>query len=167
MKKVEQLIAALNADNPEVVLESIKLLRQEGDISIITPLINLFSKNKNEEINNFIFSFLCDLKEKEAAQILVEAIDNKEYNNIETKLISTCWQSGIDYSEHFGFFADKVLYGKFETAIEAFSVIESFENISTLKDKDEVLHKLKNEITSAKKEQQTFILELIHFIEQS
>ena len=57
-------------------------------------------------------------------------------------LVGSIWQNPLDYSAYLSFFTDIVISSGFETAIEAFTVIEnSMEHVSETA-KDESLRKI-------------------------
>ncbi len=61
-------------------------------------------------------------------------------------LVSSCWQSGLDYSDFAGDFADIFITGDYMTALECFTVLEeSAVNIEVSK-KSALSEKLKSSI---------------------
>ncbi|MBE9517861.1 MAG: hypothetical protein IMY68_04795, partial [Bacteroidetes bacterium] len=123
-KKLRLQIASLRSSNKSAILETLKELRSEGDVSILPELFNLMLIQEDEEILDEIASLLNDLKDKEAAEVLAEAIANPEYELIHTSLVAACWQNGLSYGKHITTFVDVVVSGDYSTAIEAFTVIE-------------------------------------------
>ena len=72
-------------------------------------------------------------------------------------LVSSCWQSGLDYSEFAGDFANVFIRGDYMTALECFTVIEeSVKRIPELKKKEIIKLLEKNkETTSVEKKSLT------------
>ncbi|RLD89957.1 MAG: hypothetical protein DRJ29_16115, partial [Bacteroidetes bacterium] len=94
-KKLKQQIASLRSSNRSAILETIKELRSDGDVSILPELFNLMLIQEDEEILGEIATLLNDLKDEEASENLVEAIANQEYEKIQTPLVAACWQNGL------------------------------------------------------------------------
>ncbi len=64
------------------------------------------------------------LKEKNALEMLVETIKNKNNAYHLAKLIASIWESGLDASSHFLFFAELVNHTDYAVAMEALTVLE-------------------------------------------
>lgn len=66
---------------------------------------------------------------------ILEAIQNKEIaSEIKVCLLSSCWESGLDYSSNLNVFVDALLNGNEAMAIEAYTIIlETTSNNSDLK----------------------------------
>ena len=54
-------------------------------------------------------------------------------------LVSSCWQSGLDYSLYAADLAEVFLIGDYVTAIECLTVIEETSNNLTREKKDEII----------------------------
>lgn len=70
-----------------------------------------------------------NLKELNAGAILIDAVKNSERDEDTIKLLSACWETGIDFSAHLLFFVEFVLQDNFLIAVEALTVIENTESI--------------------------------------
>jgi hypothetical protein len=81
--KLKQQIASLRSSNRSAILETIKELRSEGDVSILPELFDLMLIQEDEEILGEIATLLNDLKDEEASEVLAEAIANQEYEKIQ------------------------------------------------------------------------------------
>ena len=75
-KKLRQQIASLRSSKRSAILETLKELRSYGDVSVLPELFNLMLIQEDEEVLGEITTLLNDLKDKEAAEILAEAIAN-------------------------------------------------------------------------------------------
>jgi hypothetical protein len=63
-----------------------------------------------------------------AQSLLVEAIGSAASESDKKILTAACWESGLDFSPSFPFFADLVINSGFDIALEAFTVIQEMEN---------------------------------------
>jgi len=117
-------ISRLRSGNVTAILTTIKEIRSSGKVSILPVLFDLLRDEPEESVYNELQRFLNDLKNKEAVAYLVEAIRNPDYLTIRKELVASCWQNNLGYSEHAELFFDIVLEADYETAIEAFTVIE-------------------------------------------
>lgn len=124
-KKLRELEGKLNTNNLKVVSDAIITLRNEDPFrGAIGQLAGLFDSTNDIIIKDLIRNFLNDIKEA-AARIEVVAEVMKVYKS-ETlcMLVSSCWQSGLDYSEFASDFAEIFIRGDYLTALECFTVIE-------------------------------------------
>jgi len=63
-------------------------------------------------------------------------------------LASSCWQSGLDYSEFAVNLAEAFMEGDYETSLECFTVIENCSDSISDDDIDEIIFRLGNEIVN-------------------
>jgi transcription elongation GreA/GreB family factor len=164
-KKLKQQIAALRSNNRSAILDTIKDLRTEGDVSILPELFNLLLIQEDSEILGEITALLNDLKEKESAEVIVDAISNPDYEKIQTVLVAACWQNGLSYGKHVSTFVDVVVSGTYSTAIEAFTVIE--EAIGELEEEERVAlaRSLKSKVKQVEDAKKSLFVELVKTIE--
>jgi hypothetical protein len=106
-KKIIELQGKLNTGNRKIVFDAIISLRNEDPYKGALGLLAiLFDSTNDLMIKDLVRSFMNDIKEP-GARIEVVAEANKSYKP-ETicMLVSSCWQSGLDYSEFAGDFAN-------------------------------------------------------------
>jgi hypothetical protein len=126
---------------------------------------NLMLIQEDKEILDEICAFLNDLKDKEAAEILVKAIANPEYEEIRTTLVAACWQNGLDYSRHLATFVDVFVSGNYASALEAFSVIEGAAGEVEQREREQLVASLKSRVVSVSDQKRPLLAELVSVIE--
>lgn len=164
-KKLRLQIASLRSSNKSAILETLKELRSEGDVSILPELFNLMLIQEDEEILDEIASLLNDLKDKEAAEVLAEAIANPEYELIQTSLVAACWQNGLSYGKHITTFVDVVVSGDYGTAIEAFTVIEEAVGDLEQEERTALVRSLKSKLKQVDEQKKALFVELVKAIQ--
>ncbi|NJM14692.1 MAG: hypothetical protein HC896_04300 [Bacteroidales bacterium] len=126
-KELELLYSAKEED----VLLTIQKLRNSGDITIVFHLLKLYQHTQSETIKNHVYNFLKDISTPKVVPVLVQAIADPEFEDIKGMLVSVCWQLPHNFSDHITFFSDLVISSDYQTAIDAFTVVEeSAMNIS-------------------------------------
>lgn len=163
--KLRQQITALRSSNRTVILETIKDLRSDGDVSVLPELFNLLLIQEDAEIQAEISALLNDLKEQEAAEILALAISNPEFEQIQASLLAACWQNGLSYAKHIPVFVKVLVDGAYPAAVEAFTVIEEAVGELEPKDRDRVLLDLKSRAPGADDEKKALLVEMVRVIE--
>ena len=123
-KKLEGQIQSLHSSNKNAILSTLKELRSEGSVSILPELFQVMLVQEDDQILGEIAALLNDLKDKEAAEVLVAAIANREYEKIQHTLVAACWQNGLSYSKFLEVFVEVLISAEYEAALEAFTVIE-------------------------------------------
>lgn len=107
------------------------IINREGfskkENSVADLIEELLEPNLGRERYEAIFS---ELKEKNAAPMLVDAIRSSQKNTDTATLIAACWECGMDFSEFLPLFAELVYHSDFQVALEALSVVESTEAAS-------------------------------------
>jgi len=165
-KKLRELDLILSRNNILIVSEAIKSLRNEVPFEgAIGLLIAYYDRSANLSLKNQIRDFMNDLKEQSAIPEVIAEI--KKDNKPETlrMLISSCWQSGLDYSGYSSDFARFFLDGDFMTAIECFTVIESSVHKIKRSKKNEIIKMIREESPGQINEKTALALELISVLE--
>ena len=144
-KKLKDLESKLNSNDETVISGAILLLRNEisfpGAIHLIT---DFFNTSNNLIIKNIIYNFLIDLKEPGVRKDVITELNRTYSQKTKCMIVSSCWQSGLDYSEFAYDFATIFNEGDYETALECFTVLEeSVNRIPEIKRK-EIIKLLEN-----------------------
>ncbi|MCK9563032.1 MAG: hypothetical protein M0R02_09985 [Bacteroidales bacterium] len=122
---IQLLCQKLQSNNNAQILEAIQKIRNHGDVSLIPFLLNVYVTNSDSIIQKSVAECLYDIKNPLAAPVFIEALANKDFINAQIVVLQAMWQSGIDYSKYADSFIHILIHSDFETAIEAFSVIDS------------------------------------------
>jgi len=124
--KRKELEHILSRDNFVKISESIRILRDETPFSgAIGLLVAYYNESGNIHVKRLISDFLNDLKEQSLCGEVVAEIKKDIKPETLRMLVSSCWQSGLNYSGYTSDFADLFISGDYMTAIECFTVIES------------------------------------------
>ena len=164
-KKLRQQIVSLRSSNRSAILETLKELRSDGEVSVLPELFNLMLIQEDEEVLGKITTLLNDLKDKEAAEILAEAVANPEYEKIQTSLVAACWQNGLAYDLHIATFFNVVLSGSYSAAVEAFTVIEEAVGELEQERREKLVSSLKSKLQQVDDQKKPLFVELIKAVE--
>ncbi len=157
----------LQSTKTDEVLFTIKQLRNTGDPRILPFLFELLSTSKSEQIRSSIISLLNDLKDKNCRPEVVKALRNNNYHSIHKEILTTCWQSGLDYSADIGLFVELFTKRDFGVAFEAFTIIDNFEEKMDASILKPIIVELKSNIESFKEtDKESLFVELVHILEE-
>ncbi len=84
----------------------------------------LLSKDVTRKECEDIFLKLKSLK---AHQLLIDTLKTAKNDSQKAKLCAACWECGLDFTDHFIFFAEMVCGNDFALAMEALTVVENME----------------------------------------
>lgn len=148
-KKLKDLSALLNKDNNILINEAIGLLRDELPFEgAIGAIISYYDRCDDFAVRKTIEGFMNDIKDQSACTEVISEIRKPWKDETISMLVSSCWQSGLDYSEFSTDFAGVFVRGDYITAIECLTVIEESASELTTVVKDEI-KKIVTESSSA------------------
>jgi len=166
-KRIKELDEILNKDNNKVITEAIDLLRLEkpfeGAIGLLTAF---FDKTDDFSIRKSISGFMNDLKDQSVCQEVINEIRKQWKPDTISMLVSSCWQSGLNYSEYSLDLAKVFLKGDYITAIECLTVIEESVRELSKATKEEIMKMLEVTHISQINEKKELTLELIAILER-
>lgn len=163
-ERLKHQIQSLRSGNRTAILATLKELRSHGSVAILPELFDLLLDQDDGHVTAAISALLCDLKDEEAAPILAEAIDNKEYSEIQAILVSACWQNGLSFSKHIETFVEVVIKGGYDAAIEAFTVIEEAVGDLGPDERERLLKDLKSRSKEIGEQKRPLLSELVKVI---
>jgi len=105
------------------IVSKLETIKNKGSVKDIDFLFKCLL-SENSEIVKKSFDILVDIKVKSANKLIIEKINDKEYNKILNLLVSLCWQSGLDFSDNVLLFYNIVINEDLLVSIEAMSVID-------------------------------------------
>jgi len=125
LDKLNRLKSAIKTGNPELIDHAFEEIKSKGDQSYIAPLIQLLHSSVATEIKELVYQLFADLKNEHSVDQLIDELKKEQDPEILTRLVSTCWQNGLNYSRHLPYFVDLIIGQEFQIAFEAFTVIEN------------------------------------------
>jgi hypothetical protein len=164
--KRKELEHILSEENFVKINGSIKMLRDESPFrGAIGLLVSFYNESDNVSIKKLITEFLNDLKDQSSCEEVISEIRKRLKPETLRMLVSSCWQSGLNYSGYSSDFADLFLAGDYMTAIECFTVIESSVENLTRPEKDSIIKLIMEGSSGEIGEKRALGLELISVLE--
>jgi hypothetical protein len=166
-KRTKELADLLNRGDNAMISEAIELLRIEkpfeGAIGLLT---SLYDKTNDFTLRKVITGFMNDLKDQSACVEVISEIRKQWKPDTISMLVSSCWQSGLNYSEYSLDLAKIFLKGDYITAIECLTVIEESVKELTKERKAEVIKLIEENPFNNVNEKSTLTHELISILER-
>ncbi len=164
--KRKELEHILSNENFVKITESIKVLRDETPFNgAIGLLVGFYNKTDNSTVKRLITEFLNDLKDQSSCEEVISEIKKVLKPDTLRMLVSSCWQSGLNYSGYSSVFAEQFIAGDYLTAIECFTVIESSVENLTRPEKDSLIKQIREGASGNIGEKKALALELISVLE--
>lgn len=164
-KKEELLIRKLQSADTSIVIEALKKIKEVSKISIIPHLFDLINENTQSIIKNDILQIICDIKERDAIPLLINEISSRDFGADMSKVISTFWQSRLDFSNYLPTFIRIFIKEDYQTAIEAFTVVEESLYRIDPEIKQECLNILKSSSARVSDEKRPLFKEMVTMLE--
>lgn len=166
-KKLKEFTALLSRDNKTAITEAILLLREEEPFEgVIALLASLYNRSDEHSILKIIEEFFNDIKDHSVRPEVIAEIRKPWKTNTISMLVSSCWQSGLDYSDYLTDMAKIFLESDYATAIECMTVISESANNSSREQKDEIIRIVRESHDSYTNEKNALTLELISILEK-
>lgn len=151
----------LFAPQPETVISAIRVLEEHGNKTYLPILFELLIAHTEKSVRDEIQKLLGNIKDKESVLVFIEALKTPKYASIRKEITTACWQNGMDYSPHMDVFTDLVINENWETAFEAFTVIENFEEIPPEVNIKDLKLKIARALKTADEQKQYFLEEIL------
>ena len=124
---ISKFTKQLYSTNRNEVLSALNTIKKEGDARFLPALLNLYETENNPDILNSLEMLLSNIKDKQAVSILALAVADTQNPDFKTRLISICWNTGLDFAEYLSVFTKIFIESDFLTAFEAFTLIDNTE----------------------------------------
>jgi predicted DNA-binding protein len=165
-KKLKELALLLGKDNPALIAEAIERLRDEEPFEGAVGLLSsCYDKNSASLVKKAIENFFNDLKDKDLRPEIISEIKKERPGETVLMLVSSCWQSGMDYTDFAGDFAGTFLKGDYGTSLESFTVIEGMIPEMGKAERERIAGLIRENLDSAGAKK-TLCLELISLLER-
>jgi len=122
--KIAETIVDLKSDSQAKILGALKILETIGDKTVLPALIEVLRK-KDVVVSKAILELIANIQDQEITEDLVEAIRNEIDPSIRQQLLTTIWNSKLDFSETLAEFVSLATEGDFLQALECLTIIEN------------------------------------------
>lgn len=167
-KAEKEIHESLNSCNDTKITDAIQKIIKKDFFVFIPKLATLYVTTQNEDIKRIIAdSFYC-LKKPDSILHIISVISDKSLVKDNKMLIASCWNTGLDYAPHLEFFTNLVASTEYETAIEAFTVIEEAMHYDNIEETCALncIAGLKSKIEMNNREKSYLYVELIKVLEK-
>jgi len=122
--RLNELARIFQSTDPVLIAELVTSLRDEEPFEgAIALLAELYAKTNDKKLKHTIEEFMNDIRDPDARGEIISEILKDHNDETNSMLVASCWQSGMNYSEHLTVFAGVFLAGSYATAVECMTLI--------------------------------------------
>lgn len=126
---VEQIRQDLFSADEGVVMRALLRCRDEGNLTLIGPLIALYARTPHDQVRSEVSSILQSVKVANAEEPFMEAILQPEYRPVRRDLISFMWNAGLQPVSWLADLSRIAVEGTLEEAIECLTLLETMDDV--------------------------------------
>jgi len=164
-EKQKSIVASLKSMKDEQVMSLIHDFRENGELFIIDPLLEMIYSNRSFSLKETILELVGDIKNQDAAEIIAQTIHNHIGDTNTTGLVSACWQSNLDFSYYLPVFIEILCSSDYQASFEAFTVIENSIGDIDKKSIDLYITSIESKLKNIPIEKQSLLTETIVMLE--
>ena len=160
-KRLEELTNVFKTKNIRQIIKTVSALRNEKPSEgIIEELVVLFDKSSEKEIRQSVENFMNDFKDQTSIPEIISEIKNDRHPLTKKMLLSSCWQSGLDYSQHANDIAEIFLTSDYACALECLTIFGESMSSLEMEEKEIISKFISDNCDSVNSENQILIEEL-------
>ena len=125
--KIEVLLTDVKTNNFVKIKTALEGLKIIGEPSMLNQIVVQLDPHGPSEKNTLILEFLSCLKDSKARSVMMDLILNQELNTLQQLLLSTIWNSPLDYTDYLEVFVELAINGDFMVTLECLTIIENLE----------------------------------------
>jgi len=164
-KKLAELGKALKEGRSTDIQGIVKNLRDAEPFEGALKLLAMFyDRSSDESLKHVISLFFNDMKERSGRQEVIDSVRAVSSQSTKAMLISSCWQSGLDYSEYALTIGGVFIEGDYMTSLECFTVLDTCSLMIAESDKSQIIDMLQAVIDSFATDKQKLARELIKLL---
>lgn len=126
-KKIKELLKDLESDTATKVSTALDSLQVYGNSSIIKPLFDLLKITKNTKTKEEIIEFLCNLKDTKSLHVVMDCLNDKNFESVRIEIMTAIWNCPIDFSDYLEDFVKIAVQNDFLHTLEALTIIENLD----------------------------------------
>lgn len=116
----------LFAADDELVISTIALMAEKGNKDVINPLLELLL-NCSPAVKKSIENLLFQLKNQEAIDLLIDALENPKFESVRPTILASFWNSGHLPEGHIDLLCKIAANGTFDEVLEVLTIVENMD----------------------------------------
>lgn len=121
----KQIIAGLESGDEKQISKAISALKTTGTAEVLRPLAHLLMDGATSSFDKEIVEVFSSLKDTGAVEEVMEILKDDEFASIRQQLLSTVWNTALDYTYYFPDFVLFATEGDFLVALDCLTILEN------------------------------------------
>lgn len=126
-ENTKELIKKLSEKDENKVLETLKIIQEKGNETVIKPLLELGLNRDEESIHEQLQEIFFNLKISSSHPIVLDELSKMSENPFRRIVIASVWNANINGLGHLDTFVKIAIEGDYYEALECLTVIEESE----------------------------------------
>jgi hypothetical protein len=126
-KKIQQLLSEVTSGDPAKAIKAIRALESQGNNSALAPLLSFWKTVEDLEVDRSLADFFASLKDTDSRHEIMEVLLNEETESFRIKILTSIWNSKVDYSDYLAQFVHLAAEGDFMETLECLTVLENLD----------------------------------------
>lgn len=124
-EKVRAILKDINSGESKKIIKGLKALKVNGDDQVILPIAEVWNNGVSPAVEEAIITFMGDIKTSTSSQYIMDILLDDSFKAIHLPLLTTIWNSKVDYSEYLVEFTSLSVQYDFMVALECLTIIEN------------------------------------------
>jgi hypothetical protein len=125
--KLKQIMMDLATDDTKKISKAVKALEANGDSSVIKPMCEKLLTGVSEKNQREILELFCSFKDTSVTAEIMDVIEEERFRGIRQVLLSTIWNTKVDFSDYIDDFVQIAVNGDFMETLDCLTIIENLE----------------------------------------
>lgn len=121
---IKQIISGLESKNDKEITKALTALQTAGNPKVLLPLANLLLNTSDQKTTSDILEVFSSLKDSSSVDEIITIIKDDKLINIRQSILSTIWNTQLDYSYYLADFVDIACEGNLLEALDCLTIME-------------------------------------------
>jgi HEAT repeat protein len=163
--KQKEIIVSLESKDPKIVNKALLDIKKLGNSSLLPQLIEIFVSTSNEQVSLGLENIFNQLKESQAIDYLMVALQNSDYKAHHQKFAAAIWESGLDASSHLNSLVEIAMNTDYLTCLDILTIIENIEEGLSENDIENNIAALSEQLQWKKSENDPLLASIIQVLQ--
>ena len=127
-KAIDQIRSDFFSADEQVVLHALQRCREQGNRSLLEPLIALYARTDSQTVRQEAADMLNSVKVDQAEEVFMDAALNPDMLGVRRDILSFMWNSGVQPVGWLKDLTNIALTGTLEEVIECITLVESMDD---------------------------------------
>ena len=156
--KLNELLKTLKTGNEQAFSKALSQIDSVLTLESLPALVSIFHENLSDKNREELLAFFNNLSAEGAQETMIQVLYDPANLAIRQEVLSTIWNSRLDYSSNLAEFVEIAIEGDYLEALECLTIIENLEGPFEESDILEAQLHLKEYLEQGQKNDQKAIL---------